>query len=217
MTTTRVAVVLFAGLVGGSAPLLAQSQNMNFFVTSRGPGKGADLGGLAGADDICAGLGYSAGRGDLTWRAYLSTVATDNSPAVNARDRIGEGPWYNFHGVLVASDLEELHSENNNLDQSTALTERGQVVNGRADSPIHHDILTGSQPDGRAYPPGEDTTCQNWTSHAGTGSARVGHHDRDGGGEAPTSWNSAHGSRGCGQQELQATGGNGLFYCFGLP
>lgn len=189
------------------------SQSMSFFITSRGPGDGANLGGLAGADAHCAALAEAVGVTGREWRAYLSTTATDGQPAVNARDRIGSGPWYNARGVLIARDVTELHSDNANLNKQASLNERGEMVNGRGDRPNRHDILTGSQPDGTAFPPGEDTTCSNWTSN-GAGSAQVGHHDRTGGGANPTSWNSAHASRGCSQENLRSTGGDGLFYCF---
>ena len=188
---------------------------MSFFITSRGPGSGADLGGLAGADSLCARLAAEAGARARTWRAYLSTSVAAGQPAVNARDRIGQGPWYNAQGTLVAADLAELHGDASGIGKQTSLNERGEVVNGRGDTPNRHDILTGSQPDGTAYTDGADHTCGNWTS-SGTGSAQLGHHDRQGGGERPTSWNSAHGSRGCSQENLRSTGGDGLFYCFGL-
>ncbi len=186
---------------------------MSFFITSAGPGDGANLGGLEGADRHCQLLAEAAGAGDRTWRAYLSTMASGSNAAVNARDRIGTGPWYNAKGVLVAQNVEDLHSENNKLGKETSLTENGEMVNGRGDDPNMHDILTGSQPDGTAFSGEDDKTCSNWTSN-GEGSAQVGHHDRQGGGDNPTSWNSAHGSRGCSQSDLQGTGGNGLFYCF---
>jgi hypothetical protein len=211
----KVIFVLAAMLLALVGPAAAQSARMNFFATSEGPGDGANLGGLEGADLHCSLLGYAAGAGDLTWRAYLSTVAAGGEPAVNARDRIGGGPWFNYRGVQIAANLAELHGDGNNVNKETVLTDRGRQVNGRGDTPNHHDILTGSRPDGTAFPAGEDTTCGNWTSN-GDGSAVVGHHDREGGGANPTSWNSAHGSRGCSQENLQATGGNGLFYCFGL-
>jgi hypothetical protein len=150
----------------------------------------------------------------MTWRAYLSTTAAEGKPAVNARDRIGRGPWYNSKGVMVAQNVADLHSENNKLGKENSLTETGATVNGRGDTPNMHDILTGSTLDGMAATDTLDTTCRNWTSSAADGRAFVGHHDRQGGGANPTSWNSAHPSRGCGQQNLQATGGNGLFYCF---
>jgi hypothetical protein len=210
----KVTFVLAALLVGISQPADAQSARMNFFVTSEGSGDGANLGGLEGADAHCFQLGYAIGAGDLTWRAYLSTTAANGQPAVNARDRIGEGPWYNYGGVEIAADLDALHGENN-LNKETALTEEGRQVNGRGDDPNQHDILTGSLPDGTASPGGEDTTCSNWTTN-GEGSALMGHVDRQGGGDNPTSWNSAHGSRGCSQEDLIGTGGNGYFYCFGI-
>jgi hypothetical protein len=177
----------------------------SFFLTSAGPGNGADLGGLEGADAHCQRLAGSVGAGGRTWRAYLSTTT-----GVNARDRIGEGPWYNARGVEIAASVENLHGDNN-LTKETQLDEQGRVVNGRGDSPNRHDILTGSNADGTA----SDATCGNWTS-SGDGSAQVGHHDRTGGGPDPTSWNSAHGSRGCSQSNLQGTGGDGLFYCFAI-
>lgn len=187
--------------------------SMSFFITSVGPGNGADLGGLEGADAHCQALAEAAGAGDRTWRAYLSAAASEEGDAVNARDRIGAGPWHNAKGVRVAQDVDDLHADTNNLTKETALTENGEMVNGRGDSPNRHDILTGSQLDGTAFSGDDDTTCNNWTS-SDAGSARVGHHDRQGGGENPTSWNSAHGSRGCSQENLQGTGGNGFFYCF---
>ncbi len=194
----------------------AQSADFSFFITSEGSGKGADLGGLKGADAHCAFLAYQVGAGDLTWHAYLSTTATDGQPAVNARDRIGSGPWYNVNGVMVAKDVTDLHGPDNNLNKQASLTEKGAVVNGRGDTPNTHDILTGSHLDGTAFAPDEgDTTCSNWTS-SGEGSAWMGHHDRQGGGANPDSWNSAHASRGCGQPDLQASGGAGLTYCFAI-
>ncbi len=187
--------------------------SMSFFITSIGPGNGADLGGLDGADRHCQALAEAGGAGDRTWRAYLSTSTSGSNAAVNARDSIGQGPWYNARGVLVARNVDELHGDNNNLSKQTSLDEKGEEVNGRGDNPNMHDILTGSQLEGTAFSGEADMTCENWTS-SGAGSARVGHHDRQGGGEHPTSWNSAHGSRGCSQDDLQGTGGNGLFYCF---
>jgi len=186
---------------------------MGFFITSAGPGNGADLGGLEGADQHCQMLAEAVGAGDRTWRAYLSVTSTDTNAAIHARDRIGDGPWYNAEGVLIAQNVDELHGENN-INKETALTEEGNVVNGRGDDPNMHDILTGSQLDGTAASGEADTTCENWTSRSSDGSALVGHHDRQGGGAHPTSWNSAHSSRGCSQSDLQSTGGNGLFYCF---
>ena len=193
-----------------------QPPKMSFFITSAGPGKGAELGGLEGADRHCAALADAAGVQGLTWRAYLSATPRDGKPGVNARDRIGKGPWYNAKGVMVAQNVDDLHSENNKLSKENSITEKGAVVNGRGDTPNMHDILTGSRLDGTFSPDSADTTCSNWTSSAAEGSALVGHHDRQGGGANPTSWNSAHGSRGCGQQNLQGTGGNGLFYCFAI-
>jgi hypothetical protein len=194
----------------------AQAQDLSFFVTSAGSGDGAKLGGLAGADQHCQTLAAAAGAGSKTWHAYLSAGAAGGQPAVNARDRIGDGPWHNANGVQVAANVEDLHSANNKLSKENSVTEKGAVVNGRGDTPNMHDILTGSQPDGTAYADGMDHTCSNWTSNAAEGSAQVGHHDRQGGGADPTSWNASHGSRGCGQANLVATGGNGFFYCFAI-
>lgn len=186
---------------------------MSFFITSAGPGNGADLSGLEGADQHCQMLAEAVGSKDRTWHAYLSAHATEDHDAVNARDRIGEGPWHNANGVLIAENVEQLHSDEANLGKEASLNEIGEPVNGRGDSPNMHDVLTGSNLDGTLFSGDGDTTCANWTSH-GDGSARVGHHDRQGGGQNPTSWNSAHGSRGCSQENLQGTGGNGLYYCF---
>lgn len=195
-------------------PAPQPSQQMSFFITSEGLGAGANLGGLEGADRHCAALAERAGVRDKTWRAYLSVVAKDGRPAVNARDRIGSGPWYNAKGELIASSVADLHSDRANLSRTASLNEKGGVVNGRGDSPNQHDILTGALADGSVSTDAGDTTCNNWTSNAADGAALVGHHDRQGGGAAPTSWNSAHPSRGCGQQNLQASGGAGLFMCF---
>ena len=170
------------------------------------------LGGLAGADGHCQSLAAAAGSGNRTWRAYLSTARRPGGTVVDARDRIGAGPWFNAEGVPIAQNVEELHGENN-LNKETALDELGALVNGRGDSPNRHDILTGSQLDGTAFPEGEELTCDDWNS-SGDGSAQLGHHDRQGGGANPTSWNSAHGSSGCSQGNLQRTGGDGFFYCF---
>lgn len=197
-------------------PLEQQEMNeMSFFITSTGPGNGANLGGLAGADAYCQKLAESAGSSGKTWRAYLSTSG-ENS--VNARDRIGNGPWNNANGVLVAQNVEDLHNNASRLIKLTQLNEKREIVNGRGDTPNRHDILTGSNADGTLFVAGtNDTTCGNWMSGAnGTGSARVGHHDRIGGGSDPTSWNSAHNSRGCSQENLKSTGGDGLFYCFAI-
>ena len=190
-----------------SYPAFTQG-NMSFFITSAGPGDGANLGGLEGADRHCQMLAQAAGAGTRTWRAYLSTTGPGG---VNARARIGSGPWYNAKGVMIARDVDQLHGENN-LTKGTQLTEQGNMVNGRGDTPNQHDILTGSQLDGTAAGGSDDSTCGNWTSN-GEGSALVGHHDRQGGGANPTSWNTAHGSRGCSQDDLIGTGGNGYFYC----
>lgn len=186
--------------------------SMSFFITSEGPGNGADLGGLEGADAHCRDLAEEVGAGDKEWRAYLSATAEDGEPAVNARDRIGDGPWFNAQGTMVAEDVEDLHSDNNALSKENSLSEKGEEINGRGDEPNMHDILTGSQADGTVSAAGN--TCENWTSSESDGSAEVGHHDRQGGGSAPMSWNAAHASRGCGQADLQGTGGNGFFYCF---
>lgn len=197
---------------------LALSQSnpqMSFFITSSGSGNGAALDGLAGADQHCQTLAKAVGAGNKTWRAYLSTAAAGGQPAVNARDRIGKGPWFNAKGVMVAKSVEDLHSDSNNLKKETSISEKGEVLNGRGDNPNQHDILTGSQLDGTVFQGAGDKTCGNWRSN-GDGSAQVGHHDRQGGGENPTSWNSAHGSQGCSQDNLVATGGAGRFYCFAI-
>ena len=214
-TSAMIALLVGAGACAMPARIGTSSSNMSFFITSNGPGLGADLGGLAGADEYCRKLAESAGAGDRTWRAYLSTQARDGQPAVNARDRIGAGPWYNAKGVRVATDVANLHSDANALSKANSLTEHGAVVNGRGDSPNRHDVMTGSQLDGTAFPVADDKTCSNWTAR-GAGSAQVGHHDRQGGGDNPTSWNSAHPSRGCSQENLRSSGGDGLFYCFAL-
>ena len=201
-------------LVAMTAPsVYAQESSMSFFITSVGSGKGGDLGGLEGADAHCGKLAEAAGSTGKNWKAYLSTQE-EGKRGVSARDRIGNGPWHNSKGVLIAKDLDELHL-NPNIIKSTALDEKGNLVNGRGDKPNQHDILTGSMMDGTAYFPRvtEDRTCKNWTS-SGEGSASVGHHDRHGGGN--TSWNSAHDSRGCSQEDLTKTGGSGLFMCFAV-
>ena len=207
ITTLPFALAMFAA---GDSLAEEGDKAMSFFITSENPGDGADLGGLSGADEHCASL---AGDGQQ-WRAYLSTSAAAGEDGVHARERIGDGPWFNAEGVKIAESPDDLHSDNNNVNKETALDENGNMVNGRGDSPNMHDILTGSSSDGTAFDDGEDHTCSNWSSNAGDGSAQVGHHDRQGGGPDPTSWNSAHGSRGCGLEDLQGTGGNGLFYCF---
>jgi hypothetical protein len=185
----------------------AQPSGMTFFITSAGPGKGADLGGLEGADKHCQQLATAVGAGNRTWRAYLSAAGAKR---VDAKDRIGAGPWQNVKGVVVATSVADLHSDANKLSKENSLTEKGEVVNGRGDTPNRHDILTGSNIDGTVS---ANATCNDWTSSA-DGSAQVGHHDRTGGGASPTSWNSAHGSKGCSQESLRGTGGDGLFYCF---
>ncbi|MBM7483852.1 hypothetical protein ACVWWI_002830 [Bradyrhizobium sp. USDA 3686] len=196
----------------------AQSADMTFFVTSNGPGKGADLGGLEGADAQCQKLAQAGGAGSKTWRAYLSTQAADGKPAVNARDRIGKGPWQNAKGVEIAKDVADLHSANK-ISKETALTEKGEIVNGYGDQPNRHDILTGSQSDGTAFAGPDDRTCKNWTSST-QGAAMLGHSDINGPATNPTvkSWNTAHPSRGpdggCSQADLKSTGGDGLLYCF---
>jgi hypothetical protein len=190
---------------------------MSFFVTSKGSGKGADFGGLAGADGHCQALAEAVGGGGKrTWRAYLSTSASGNAPTQHARERIGKGPWQNSKGVVIARSVEELHG-NNNLNKQTALTEKGEIVNGSGDSPNMHDILTGSQSNGMAIGGTEDRTCRNWTS-SGAGAAMVGHHDRLGqSDDAPSkSWNSSHPTRGCSEEALRGTGGAGLLYCFAV-
>ena len=198
-----------------SLPMGGAKSVTRFFVTSRGQGNGGDLGGLAGADAHCQALSKAEGSGDHTWRAYLSTTATATALAVNARDRIGTGPWYNAEGSLVAENLEQLHSGESRINKETAVTERLDPVNGVGDTPNKHDILTGSEPDGTAFTGNDDLTCGNWTS-SGPGRAQVGHHDRMGRGEGANSWNSAPPSGGCSQQDLQSTGGAGLFYCFAI-
>ncbi len=213
-----------AGLITlvGCASMQPGPKDMTFFVTSVGPGKGGDLGGLEGADGHCQSLAKAAGAGDRAWRAYLSTQASKlNDPNfVNARDRIGTGPWQNAQGVVIARSVDELHSANNNLNKRTALDQMGQAVNGRAEKPNKHDILTGSRPDGTAFPgaPFPDMTCGNWTKGGTDGSAMTGHHDRVGPLDVSwaTSWNSAHPTLGCSQERVRPTGGDGLFYCFAV-
>lgn len=217
MRKTFFAVIALSILVSPLAMAQEQQEPMTFFVTSRPIGNGGDLGGLAGADAHCQSLAAAAGAGDRTWRAYLST---QGASAVNARDRIGSGPWHNANGVRIAANVADLHGDNerdrNYLYHQTALDENGNEVPGRyrddSQPQNMHDILTGSDSLGRALPAGEDRTCNNWTSSS-TGRAMVGHHDRSGGNT--TSWNMAHPSRSCSQSDLNATGGNGLIYCFG--
>lgn len=209
-------------IVAGCASVAPGPQNMTFFVTSAGPGKGGNLGGLEGADRHCQSLAQAVGAGTRTWRAYLSTQAPKLADPnyVNARDRIGTGPWHNAHGVLIARSVEDLHSANSNLNKQTALDEKGKMVNGRTEKPNTHDILTGSRPDGTAYPgmPFPDMTCSNWTNGSDNGAAMTGHHDLVGPVDNTwaTSWNSAHQTLGCSQEKVRPTGGEGLFYCFAV-
>jgi hypothetical protein len=231
MGVKRVVGWWLAAVAGGTSLVLAQQppqptagqqpqQPMSFFVTSVGGGNGANLGGLSGADRHCQTLAQAAGGGGKTWHAYLSASAANGQAAVNARDRIGAGPWYNAKGARIAQNLADLHGDTlelarrgNNLTKVTAITEKGETVNGVGDTPNRHDMLTGSQLDGTAFTDGADHTCGNWTSGA-AGTAQLGHHDRTGGGN--TSWNSTHASRGCSQENLVSTGGAGLFYCFAI-
>ncbi|NUZ07072.1 hypothetical protein [Piscinibacter koreensis] len=220
-TLIAAAVVAVAGIAAcgntPSQPGQGSGPGMSFFVTSAGSGKGADLGGLAGADRICQTLAASAGAGSRTWRAYLSAQPAGGTAGVNARDRIGRGPWHNAKGQLIASDVAALHGAGNNINKQTALTEKGATVNGRGDTPNMHDVLTGSQPDGTFISGNVDSTCRNWTHSGPDGAAMVGHHDRMGlDDSAPAkSWNSSHLSRGgCSQDALKGTGGAGLLYCF---
>lgn len=217
MTPRRICIALIAGsilaMLGACASI--GGNPMSFFITGENPGKAADLGGLAGADAYCEKLAAAAGAGGKGWCAYLSTQASGGTAAVNARDRIGNGAWLNAKGVVIAYNSAELHG-NNNLNKATALTETGAVVPARPDPVNRHDIMTGSQPDGTAFPPGRDMTCNNWTS-GDQGSAMLGHHNRDGTNPDPiasVSWHSSHGSRGCNMPALVSTGGAGLFYCF---
>jgi len=223
--------VIFAQAPQGGAPAApggqgagrgpaAPPQPMSFFITSVGKGDGANYGGIAGADAYCQQLGMAAGRGGVTWHAYLSQQAKDGAPAVNARDRIGTGPWYNQRGQMIARDLATLHGDTidaartgNALGKQITLSEQGKPVNGVGDMPNQHDVLTGSRADGTAYPDAADHTCNNWTSNS-AGNAQLGHHDKQGGGNS--SWNSSHQSAGCSQMQLVQTGGAGLLYCFAV-
>ena len=217
----KICIVASVALVCSSVTAVSRAQqaSMTFFITSAGPGKGGDLGGIEGADRHCQSLAQAAGAGSRTWRAYLSTQGAGGAPAINARDRIGRGPWQNAKGEVIAQSVDDLHSPNNKISKQTALNEKGEPVNGRGDTPNRHDILTGSQPDGRAFAAGEDRTCGNWTKST-QGAAMVGHHDRMGlrDDEPSKSWNSSHPSRGpdggCSQADLRSTGGDGLLYCF---
>ena len=208
--------------VAGCASMQSGPKEMTFFVTSVNPGKGGDLGGLEGADRHCQSLAQAAGAGHRTWRAYLSTQASTlaGKDFVNARDRIGTGHWQNAKGEVIARNVDDLHSAYSNLTKLTALDERGQIVNGRTEKPNKHDILTGSRPDGTAFPgkPFPDMTCGNWTKSTDDGAAMTGHHDRAGPSEASwaVSWNSAHPTLGCSMEKIRPTGGDGLFYCFAV-
>jgi len=193
-------------LAAGLAQTQMQAEPMTFFLTSAGSGNGGDLGGLEGADAICQNLAESVDQGDRTWRAYLSTQG-DN--AVNARDRIGPGPWFNAKGARIATDVDQLHSALNRISAFTAVDERGRTIPGSGFAPNRHDILTGTNADGTAFPAGEDMTCSNWTSSSDDGKAMVGHHDY-------AAWNAAHNSRGCSPAALISSGGDGLFYCFAV-
>ena len=216
-TATRGTWLGLAGLITmtGCASMQPTPKDMTFFVTSTGSGKGANLGGLDGADQHCQALAKAAGAGDRTWRAYLSTQAPalNDLNYVNARDRIGTGPWQNAKGVVVARSVDDLHSTSANITKDSAIDEKGRPVKSRADTPNEHDMLTGSQPDGRAYTDGMDHTCNNWTSN-NMGTAQLGHSDKQGGNNG--SWNSSHPSRGCSQPNLVSTGGAGKFYCFAV-
>jgi hypothetical protein len=211
MKSRTIAALLALTVVPGLAVAQSEIRPMSFFVTSVGVGNGGDLGGLEGADAHCQQLAEAAGAGERTWRAYLSTEE-DGARGISARSRIGQGPWYNAHGVLIAANVSDLHLYNTTITYETAVDENGNRIKGRADDVNEHDILTGTMEDGNAYFPDDaDHTCSNWTS-SGEGSAQVGHHDRHGGGNL--SWNSAHGSRGCSAEGLRSSGGNGYFYCF---
>ena len=215
-SSIKTGLLLGAALFAASAlNVQAAEPEMSFFITSVGKGNGADLGGLEGADAHCQALAEAVGSGFSTWRAYLSTTAPGGQAGINARDRIGNGPWHNALGVLIADNVDALHTDSNNLNKETALTEEGMQVSGRGDPINKHDILTGSDPDGRYSTAGGDTTCANWTS-SDQGSAIVGHHDRIGLTDSRhmISWNSSHGTRGCSQEALRSTGGAGMFFCF---
>jgi hypothetical protein len=215
MLPIRLVLVVTLSAVAPASAANVPQPSMSFFITSAGPGDGAKLGGLAGADRHCQQLAEAAGVTGKTWHAYLGQQALGGMPAINARDRIGKGPWVNAKGVVVATNVDDLHSDNNKLGKENSLTEKGAVVNGRGDTPNTHDILTGVGLDGRVASDTTDSTCRNWTSNA-AGAASVGHHDRQGGGANPTSWNNAHPSRGCSQENLRGSGGAGLFYCFAI-
>src|SRR4051794_35639271 len=214
MTKAAVIASIAFFAFGVSAPAQAQQGAMSFFITSVGLGKGGDLGGLPGADRQCQSLAAAAGAGSRTWRAYLST---QGAGGVNAKDRIGSGPWSNAKGVQIASNVADLHSSNNKINKESALDEKGMTVNGRGDTPNRHDMLTGTQQDGTAVAGSEDATCSNWTSSAdGQGNAVVGHHDLIGNTNGPNFWNYSHKTPGCAPANLQRVGGAGLFYCFAV-
>jgi hypothetical protein len=221
---TKMVWLASVGVIGlaGCAGIQPGPAEMTFFVTSVGPGKGGDLGGLEGADRYCQSLAQTAGAGNRTWRAYLSTQAAQlaGTDFVNARDRIGTGPWQNAKGIVIAQNVEDLHSPNSKLSKLTALDENGQPVNGRTEKPNKHDMLTGSRPDGTAFPGAAfpDMTCGNWTRSGADGAAMTGHFDRAGPLETPwaVSWNSAHPTLGCSLEKIRPTGGDGLFYCFAV-
>ena len=216
LSVIAASVLVCMGLAAGvSAGKGDSAPKMGFFVSSAGSGKGADLGGLAGADKLCQSQAAAAGSGSRTWHAYLSTNTSGGEKAVNARDRIGKGPWYNAKGVLIAKNVDDLYT-NPNLTKQTVLTEKGGILNGRGDTPNMHDILTGSDTQGRAFGGTSDTTCGNWTKSTPTGSAQVGHSDRTGLREdaAAKAWGNSHPSRGCSQDALKSSGGDGRFYCF---
>lgn len=208
-------IPLFAAVVlmGAHEP---QPRPMSFFITSAGSGDGANLGGIEGADKICQDRAAAVGAGGLTWRAYLSVAPENGKPAIHARDRIGSGPWYNAKGVKVADNVADLHSDNAQLSKQNSLSEKGDSILGRGDTPNQHDVITGSNLDGTLFVAEGYDNCGNYRAN-GAGAVRLGHFDRTGGGQNPTSWNSAHTSRGCSQDNLRASGGAGLFYCFGMP
>jgi hypothetical protein len=211
--TLAVAAAAAALAAGSAHAQSAPASNMSFFVTSTNPGKGGDLGGLEGADRHCRSLAQAAGAGSKTWRAYLSTQPAGSTTAVNAKDRIGTGPWINAKGVQIAANVADLHGDNNKINKESALDEKGNIIKGRGDTPNQHDILTGSQRDGTAYAAGDDKTCRNWTSST-DGSAFVGHTDLIGNPQGINFWNFSHGTPGCGTESLARVGGAGFFYCF---
>ena len=233
MTRSVLAMSLLVAMSGGVLAQEGPAPNMSFFITSAGPGDGGNLGGLSGADAHCQSLAAAVGGGDKTWRAYLSAAGENGGPDIHARDRIGGGPWYNYNGLQVAANVDDLHSDNNQLTKENTLTEQGAIINGVGDQPNMHDVITGSLADGRLAPAVQtpparsqpegspdrmpvNMTCDNWTSSTTDYNwfTKVGHHDRMGGGPAATSWNSSHESHGCSQEQLTRSGGTGLFYCY---